>query len=158
MRGYSEIANFLKVVGVTVGKLISIRISRIAMSSQEYNQSINVITQYYILHKIIFTNVNYITISWLNTLRRRPCSRNLGCWGGGGKTVLYLQGESKDEKAEQRGISVYSSPDSVFVSVAGSRFLLFSSHLAWKKISDLLIFWFFITTDWQTSWIASLLG
>ena len=63
MRGYSEIANFLKVVGVTVGKLISIRISRIAMSSQEYNQSINVITQYYILHKIIFTNVNYITIS-----------------------------------------------------------------------------------------------
>ena len=50
MRGYSEIANFLKVVGVV-------------MSSQEYNQSINVITQYYILHKIIFTNVNYITIS-----------------------------------------------------------------------------------------------
>lgn len=63
-------------------KLIPIRISRIAMSSQEYNQSINVITQYYILHKIIFTNVNYITISWLNTLRRRPCSRNLGCRGG----------------------------------------------------------------------------
>lgn len=67
MRGYSEnskIANFLKVVGVIiVGKLIPIRISRIAMSSQEYNQSINLITQYYILHKIIFTNVNYITIS-----------------------------------------------------------------------------------------------
>ena len=158
MGGYSEIANFLKVVGVIiVGKLIPIRMWRIAMSSQEYNQSINVITQYYILHKIIFTNVNYITISWLNTLRRRPCSRNLGCRGGK-KTVLYLQGESKDEKAEQRGISVYSSPDSVFVSVAGSRFLLLSSHLAWKKILDLLIFWFFIITDWKTSWIASLLG
>ena len=56
---------------------------------------------------------------------------------GGKKTVLYLQGESKDEQAEQRGISVYSSPDSVFVSVAGSRFLLLSSHLAWKKILDL---------------------
>ena len=59
---------------------------------------------------------------------------------GGKKTVLYLQGKSKDEQAEQRGISVYSSPDSVFVSVAGSRFLLLSSHLAWKKILDLLIF------------------
>lgn len=158
MRGYSEIANFLKVVGVIiVGKLIPIRISRIAMSSQEYNQSINVITQYYILHKIIFTNVNYITISWLNTLRRRPCSRNLGCRGGEKDGTLFARRKQGWTSWAAGNFGLFFSRLSVCICCRFEISITFQSSSVEENL-DLLIFWFFIITDWKTSWIASLLG